>query len=98
MADLAQRYQVHPNAWKKQLQCKRRGLSSPGMAMVRATAIGRSNVCTPRSTSSSWNASQGIRKMSTPDRRQLVDRKRCRSAGNARCSALRALASTLAGQ
>jgi len=21
VADLAQRYQVHPNAWKKQLQC-----------------------------------------------------------------------------
>jgi len=30
VADLAQRYQVHPNAWKKQLQCKRRGAFESG--------------------------------------------------------------------
>ena len=58
VADLAQRYQVHPNqiyAWKKQLQEQAaRAFDTGGGTAGRITSE-RSSVCTPRSASWSWS-------------------------------------------
>ena len=59
VADLAQRYQVHPKRFtpgKSSLRIKRRGRSRTATATVRATVSARLNGCTPRSASSLWNA------------------------------------------
>jgi len=55
VADLSQRYEVHPNqiyAWKKQLQEQAARAFDLGSAgMPRLTGSGRSRSCTPRSGS-----------------------------------------------